>query len=57
MAKSTHPLLLRLAPPAAAGRDGHCLAAGLVRRLAVDAGAALAGGGGIESVLDPLGQR
>lgn len=55
MAKSTHPLLLRLAP-AAAGRDGHCLAAGLVRRLAVDAGAALAGGG-IESVLDPLGQR
>lgn len=55
MAKSPHPLLLRLAP-AAAGRDGHCLAAGLVRRLAVDAGAALAGGG-IESVLDPLGQR
>ena len=52
MAKSTHPLLLL----AAAGRDGHCLAAGLVRRLAVDAGAALAGGG-IESVLDPLGQR
>lgn len=55
MAKSTHPCCYA-SPLAAAGRDGHCLAAGLVRRLAVDAGAALAGGG-IESVLDPLGQR
>ncbi len=43
MAKSTHPCCYA-SPLAAAGRDGHCLAAGLVRRLAVDAGAALAGG-------------
>lgn len=50
MAKSTHPLLLRLAP--------WLLPVGtvIVWQLAVDAGAALAGGG-IESVLDPLGQR
>ncbi len=37
MAKSTHPLLLRLAPLLPVGRS---CAAGLVRRLAVDAGAA-----------------
>ncbi len=56
MAKSTHPLLLRLAHWLLPVGTVIVLAAGLVRRLAVDAGAALAGGG-IESVLDPLGQR
>lgn len=51
MAKSTHPLLLRLAP--------WLLPVGTVivwQLASVDAGAALAGGG-IESVLDPLSQR
>ncbi len=56
MAKSTHPLLLRLAPWLLPVGTVIVWQLGLVRRLALDAGASLAGGG-IESVLDALGQR